>query len=106
MKYDFLYNVQLVPLLVENCSPEEFRERLIDIPYLMYEVETTESGHIIAVNKPGGKKNYGRFSKNDLMVFVLNRESPAQIVLLSHKEIYNDIVLKKEKNPDVFDSLI
>ena len=55
----FKYNVNLVPLRIENQEPDAFRDKLNDIPYLLYEVENLSTGEIIAINKPGGKRNFG-----------------------------------------------
>ena len=62
----------LVPLEIENQEPTVFRDALYNIPYLLYEVENLKTGDIIAINKPGGKRNFGRLSRDDFMVFIYN----------------------------------
>lgn len=48
----FRYNVNLVPLHIENQAQNAFRDELNNIPYLLYEVENLSTGEIIAINKP------------------------------------------------------
>lgn len=62
----FKYRVNLVPLDIENKEQIAFRDDLLNIPYLLYEVEQLTTGEIIAINKPGGKRNFGRLSRDDL----------------------------------------
>ena len=68
----FRYNVNLVPLHIENQEQNAFRDELNNIPYLLYEAENLSTGEIIAINKPGGKRNFGRLSRDDFMVFIFN----------------------------------
>ena len=68
----FKHSVNLVPLKIENKEQNTFRDELLNIPYLLYEVENLSTGEIIAINKPGGKRNFGRLSRNDFMVFIYN----------------------------------
>lgn len=56
---NFQYDVNLVPLSIENQPQNAFRDELNHIPYLLYQVETLETGDRIAINKPGGKRNFG-----------------------------------------------
>ena len=89
----FEHNVNLVPLNVANDTQNNFREALNAIPYLMYEVEQLADGRKILVNKPGGKRNFGRLSHHDFMVFIY---APADdsLWLISHGEIEEDIDAK------------
>ena len=91
----FKYRVNLVPLEIENQEQNAFRDDLLNIPYLLYEVERLATGEIIAINKPGGKRNFGRLSRDDFMVFIYN---PAEesLWLISHGEISDDIAEKYE----------
>lgn len=93
----FEYDVKLVPLQVENMEQNAFRATLNNIPYLLYEVETLNSGEVIAINKPGGKRNFGRLSRDDFMVFIYN-PSERSLWLISHKEISDDITSKYKEN--------
>lgn len=89
----FKYNVNLVPLNIENKEQNAFRDELNSIPYLLYEVETLATGEIIAINKPGGKRSFGRLSKDDFMVFIFNPYEQS-LWLISHGEISEDIAEK------------
>jgi hypothetical protein len=91
----FNYPVHLVPLKIENNARGKIEKNLIEIPYLLYDVETLSDGKKIVINKPGGKRNYGRLSKHDYMVFVFSPDSN-ELWLISHAEIYQDIVNKLE----------
>lgn len=91
----FQYRVNLVPLSIENQNPDAFKKDLLDIPYLLYEVEHLLTGEIIAINKPGGKRNFGRLSRDDFMVFIYN-PTEESLWLISHDEISNDIAYKYE----------
>lgn len=89
----FRYNVNLVPLRIENQEQNAFRDELNNIPYLLYKVETLDTGEIIAINKPGGKRNFGRLSRDDFMVFIYNPHEQS-LWLISHGEISDDIAVK------------
>lgn len=89
----FKYNVKLVPLHIENREKNAFRDELNNIPYLLYEVENLSTGEIIAINKPGGKRNFGRLSRDDFMVFIFNPNEHS-LWLISHSEISDDIADK------------
>lgn len=106
MKNDFYYNVSLTPIVIENSNQESFRKRMKELPYLLYEVEQLSGGKKIAINKPGGKKNFGRFAREDFMVFVVEGENPSKLSLKSHKEIYADICNKMIMNPEETKKLI
>ena len=91
----FNYKAILEPLSIKNQEQNLFRDRLNAIPYLLYEVEVLQNGEKIVINKPGGKRNFGRLSRDDFMVFIYN---PAEesLWLISHDEISNDIAKKFE----------
>ena len=93
----FRYDAQLVVLNVPNSEQESFRKRLLDIPYLLYEVETLSNGDKIVINKPGGKRSFGRLSRDDFMVFIYHM-SDNTLWLISHSELFDDIMRKKEYN--------
>lgn len=89
----FRYPVNLVPLKIDNKEPSAFRDELYEIPYLLYEVERVSNGDIIAINKPGGKRNFGRLSRDDFMVFIYNPDD-SSLWLISHGEISDDVAEK------------
>ncbi|HHT95780.1 MAG TPA: glutamyl-tRNA amidotransferase [Clostridia bacterium] len=96
-KNEFKYNVNLVPLRIENQKQNAFRDELNNIPYLLYKVENLANGEIIAINKPGGKRNFGRLSRDDFMVFIYNPHEQS-LWLISHGEISDDIAKKYDYN--------
>ncbi len=92
IKNQFEYEVTLIPLPhIPNKPQDEFRKDALAIPYLLYEVDIIHTGAKIAINKPGGKKNFGRFAKDDFMVFLVEGEHPSKLTLLSHKNIEDDL---------------
>jgi len=99
MNKPFLYNVNLIPLKINNEEQSVFRDKLNAIPYLLYEVESLKNGDKIVINKPGGKRNFGRLARNDFMVFIYNH-SEKTLWLISHDEIKNDLTIKYENNSE------
>lgn len=90
----FQHNVQLVPLCIPNDEQDRFRDALCAIPYLFYEVEQLSDGTKIVINKPGGKRSFGRLSHNDIMVFIYN-PADGTLWLISHREIKEDLLAKR-----------
>lgn len=91
----FKYKVNLMPLQIENQEQNAFRDSLNAIPYLLYEVEQLKNGEKVVINKPGGKRNFGKLSRDDFMVFIYN-PSEESLWLISHAEIKNDLISKFE----------
>lgn len=85
----FNYPVSLVPLKIANNTQDTFRKQLLNVPYLLYEVEQLSDGKKIVINKPGGKRNFGRLSQNDFMVFIFE-PSTNELWLISH-QILSDL---------------
>ena len=85
----FNHNVQLIPLNIKNKERDAFRLELLEIPYLLYEVEVLSTGEKIVINKPGGKRSWGRLSRNDFMVFIYSPDNEG-LWLISHDEILED----------------
>ena len=94
----FIHNVRLVPLNIPNGEQQTFRDELTNIPYLLYEVENLSNGEKILINKPGGKRSFGRLARNDFMVFIFNPEQN-ELWLISHDEILEDLKNKYDINP-------
>lgn len=90
MNKSFEYDVNLVPLRIKNEDQSNFREKLLSIPYLLYEVEQLKNGDKIVINKPGGKRSFGRLSRNDFMVFIYKTHEN-KLWLISHDEIMEDL---------------
>jgi len=101
----FEYDVKLVPLKVTNCDQTEIRAKLMAVPYLLYEVETLANGDKIVINKPGGKRNFGRLARNDFMVFIYT-SSDKTLWLISHDEIKSDLQSKYDKDPETTSEII
>ena len=89
----FNHNVQLIPLNISNSTQDTFRMELMNIPYLLYEVEVLSTGEKIVINKPGGKRNFGRLAKNDFMVFIYSPTDEG-LWLISHDEIKDDLLFR------------
>lgn len=96
----FNYPVKLVKLDISNDERHAFMEKLLSLPYLLYEVETMKNGNKIVINKPGGKRSFGRLSRNDFMVFIYYT-STGDLWLISHNEISEDIRAKYEYNSEM-----
>lgn len=96
----FKYPVKLVKLDISNDERHAFMEKLLSLPYLLYEVEAMKNGNKIVINKPGGKRSFGRLSRNDFMVFIYYT-STGDLWLISHNEISEDIRAKYEYNSEM-----
>lgn len=101
----FNHNVQLIPLNIKNKERDAFRLELLEIPYLLYEVEVLSTGEKIVINKPGGKRSWGRLSRNDFMVFIYSPDNEG-LWLISHDEILEDLRLKFQTNQRESENLI
>ena len=101
----FKYHVNLVPLEIENTERSTFRDTLNAIPYLLYEVEQLSTGEKIVINKPGGKRNFGRLSRDDFMVFIYN-PTEESLWLISHSELSDDLSEKSEFEPSTFNKIL
>ncbi|MCZ7383928.1 MAG: hypothetical protein O8C62_07450 [Candidatus Methanoperedens sp.] len=94
-----IYSAKLnkIPIRIRNATREEFRKKLIEIPFSGYEVETLSDGRKICITKPGGKNVYGRMQIHDFMVWIYN-ESKNELWRISHDEIFDDLKNKMEQN--------
>jgi hypothetical protein len=97
MNKSFEYDVKLVPFKIENENQSEFRQKLQAIPYLLYEIGQIKDGDKIVINKPGGKRNFGRLARNDFMVFIYKSHENT-LWLISHDEIKEDFQNKYNMN--------
>jgi len=93
----FKYEIKLFKLHIPNSKEEIFKNEVMNIPYLLYEVEELSNENKIVINKPGGKRNFGRLSRNDLMVFIYYTKEK-ELWLISHKEIENDLINKSKSD--------
>ena len=94
----YYHTIDLKKIKIINSPKEEFMKALRDIEYRGYEVEDISDGRKIVIVKPGGKQSYGRISKEDFFVFILN---PVENSLwqITHKQIYQDLEEKGNLNP-------
>lgn len=94
---EYKHSIDLKTLKLLNASRDDFRKKLEEIPYRGYEVEQLSDGRRIVIAKPGGKSVYGQPKKEDFFVWVYN---PIEGTLwqITHKQIYEDIKLKAEKD--------
>lgn len=101
----FNHNVKLVPLKIENSGREVFSTKLLEVPYLLYEVEQISNGDKIVINKPGGKRSFGRLARNDFMVFIYSPKDEG-LWLISHNEILEDLKTKYSTNKVATENII
>jgi len=98
-KNSFKYKVNLTPLKIDNTNAPVFRDKLKAIPYLLYEVEHLCTGKKIVINKPGGKRNFGRLSRDDIAVYIYD-PTEESLWLISHREILDELISLHEVEPD------
>jgi len=85
--------VHLMKLKIKNTSPNEFREKVLNIPLLGYEVEELRDGRKIMITKPGGK------SVDNIMVWVYEGETGIHW-RPSHRAIRKDLEQKIKFDKD------
>jgi len=96
----YSHKIKLQKLTIGNRPREEFRELLEQVDYLGYEVEEISDGRKIVITKPGGKFVFGVVKREDIMVWVYNPVE-SSLWLISHKDIYSDLQLKADTNPQL-----
>lgn len=101
----FNHNVSLIPLNIKNAEQNIFRMQLMNIPYLLYEVEQLSTGEKIVINKPCGKRSFGRLAKNDFMVFIYTPDNEG-LWLISHEEILEDLRIKYQTDQKETENII
>jgi hypothetical protein len=101
----YTHSIEVVPLRIKNCPPDEFRKQLERIEYRGYEVETLKDGRKIVITKPGGKFVFGQVKREDFMVWIYNPRD-ATLWLISHKDIYTDLKGKAEADPEAAVAII
>lgn len=94
----YSHEVELLDLKIRNQPPEEFRVALERIPYRGYRVERLADGREIIITKPGGKFSYGALRREDFMVWIFTPRTRG-MWLISHKDIYEDLLLKSKQDP-------
>lgn len=79
--------VQLYRHRIRNAPPAEFREQILKLPQLAYDMEDLRDGRKVVVTKPGGK------SADNIMVWIYEGPEGAHW-RPSHGLIYNDLEQK------------
>ena len=95
----YSHEIKLEKLTITNKPRNEFRQLLENVKYLGYEVENISDDRKIVITKPGGKFVYGSVKREDFMVWIFN-PTDSTLWLISHKDIYNDLELKGNKDAD------
>lgn len=91
------HSIELKSLKIINEPRESFRKKLEEIQYRGYEVEQISDGRKIVITKPGGKFVFGTVKREDFMVWIYN-EKEETLWLISHKNIYEDLKEKGDKD--------
>lgn len=94
----YTHTVDLTNLVIKNTNKEDFRKKLEEIAYKGYQVEQISDGRKIVITKPGGKFIFGTVKREDFMVWIYNPEEKT-LWLISHKDIFEDLKEKGDKNP-------
>lgn len=94
----YSHSIELQKLIIQNTTIKEFSQKLINIQYRGYEVETLSDGRKIVITKPGGKLTFGRISREDFMVWIFD-PLKSELWLISHKNILEDLQAKAEQDP-------
>ena len=93
----YTHTIDLTNLVVKNTNKEDFRKKLEEIAYKGYQVEQISDGRKIVITKPGGKFTFGTVKREDFMVWIYNPEEKT-LWLISHKDIFEDLKEKGNKN--------
>jgi hypothetical protein len=94
----YTHSIDLTGLAIKNTNREEFRKKLEQIAYKGYQVEEISDGRKIVITKPGGKFTFGTIKREDFMVWIYN-PAESSLWLISHKNIFDDLKDKGDKNP-------
>jgi len=93
----YKHKIKTIDVNIANCSRDNFTEKLLELPYLMYKVESLLDGREIVVNKPGGKRSFGKVIREDFMVWI-HDVSNEMLWLISHKDILEDLKSKSSES--------
>lgn len=94
----YSHEIDLKKIKIKNAPREEFASRIEKIEYRGYEVEEMSDGRKIVITKPGGKFTFGQIKREDFLVFIFDTLNKS-LWLISHKNIYDDLISKSEKDP-------
>ena len=93
VKNKYVHSIDLKRIQIKNTDRESFANALIELPYRGYEVEDISDGRKIVITKPGGKRSFGRISKEDILVFIYTPDTQ-DLWQISHKQILEDLQSK------------
>ena len=96
-KNKYVHSIELKKIQIRNTDRESFANAIIELPYRGYEVEDISDGRKIVVTKPGGKRSFGRISKEDILVFIYTPETN-DLWQISHSQILEDLQAKSLEN--------
>lgn len=88
---EYTHSIDLKSVKIQNCERDAFRQKLENLPYRGYEVESLKDGRKIVITKPGGKSTkFGAIKKEDFLVFIYTPEKDI-LWQITHKQIYQDL---------------
>lgn len=105
VKNKYVHSIELKKIHIRNTNREFFANAIIELPYRGYEVEDIADGRKIVVTKPGGKRSFGRISKEDILVFIYTPQTN-DLWQISHKQILEDLQAKSIENAEATKHLI
>lgn len=94
----YTHELETEELKITNAPRDELRQKTEAIKYRGYKVEELPNGREIVITKPGGKLSFGRPRREDFLVWIHNVDE-GTLWLISHKDIYTDLVEKGETSP-------
>lgn len=97
VKNKYVHSIDLKRIKIKNSDRNTFANFLIELPYRGYEVEDLSDGRKIVITKPGGKRSFGRISKEDILVFIYTPDTQV-LWQISHKQILEDLQTKAEED--------
>lgn len=101
----YIHSIELKKIQIKNTDRESFANAIIELPYRGYKVEDISDGRKIVITKPGGKRSFGRISKEDILVFIYTPESQ-ELWQISHKQILEDLQAKAAEDGEQTKRLI
>ena len=105
VKNKYVHSIDLKKIRIKNMDRESFANALIDLPYRGYEVEDISDDRKIVITKPGGKRSFGRISKEDILVFIYTPDTQ-DLWQISHNQILEDLQAKAAEDKEQTKRLI
>lgn len=98
MESYYTHAIDLKKLKIRNAPRKELVDILEKIEYRGYEVEELDDERKIVITKPEGKHTFGKYKKEDFIVFVYNYTDNG-LWQITHNQILVDITEKAKENP-------